>query len=113
MLDDAHIYLNSIRAEAKAVTPIHFGYGMSVGSPVKNVETSSPATTRQARSYAPQRLATAITDAKARLNLYLSGYGVLHAVKNRETPEIGLTIFPDDPYMEPRVGFEPTRPCGS
>ena len=80
-------HLNATRAEAKAETHVHLGDGMSAGSPVKNVEASSPATTRQARSYAPQRLATAITDAKARLNLYLSGYGVLHAVKNRETPE--------------------------
>ena len=86
VLGDAHIHLNATRAEAKAETHVHLGDGMSAGSPVKNVEASSPATTRQARSNAPQRLATAVTDTKARLNLYLSGYGVLHAVKNRETP---------------------------
>ena len=57
MPGDAHIHPIAIRAEAKAVTPIHLKYGMSVGSPVKNVETNSPATTRQARSNAPQRLA--------------------------------------------------------
>ena len=50
-----YIHLNAIHAEAKAVTPVRLGYGMSVGSPVKNVETSSPAPTRHARSYAPQR----------------------------------------------------------
>ena len=91
MPGDAQINLNEIRAEAKAVTPIHLGDGMSVGSPVKNVEASSPAPTRQARSYAPQRLATAITDTKARLKLYLSGYGVLLAFKNRETPVPPIT----------------------
>ena len=58
MPGDAHIHLNTIRAEAKAMMPIHLKYGMSVGSPVKNVETSSPAPTRHARSNAPQRLAT-------------------------------------------------------
>ena len=83
---DAHIHLNATRAEAKAETHVHLGDGMSAGFPVKNVEASSPVTTRQARRNAPQRLATAVTDTKARLNLYLSGYGVLHAVKNRETP---------------------------
>ena len=58
MSGDAHIHMNAILAEANAITPIHLGDGMSAGIPVKNVEASSPVTTRQARSNAPQRLHT-------------------------------------------------------